>query len=140
GIAAPRMDEGVAVIQSGVTSVNPLTSPNLKNIARRRMADFIQDSLARRLKRFSKKINTRERRAVVVGEVEGFCESLVSRKQKTAQRIDSFLLNAKDGNTADSIAAGMFRLIVKVRTLSSLGVIVLETEVGENVVTVREAA
>ena len=138
GIAALRIDDGVPIIQSGVTSVDPVTFPNLRNIARRRMADFIQDSIAPRLKAFNKKLNTRERRSLIVGEVEGFMNSLVSENNPSTQRIDSFVLDAISGNTPEGLAAGIFRLILKVRTLSSLDFIVLDTEIGENVVTVSE--
>lgn len=48
GIAALRIDEGKAVFQSGVTAVDPLVNSALASIKRRRMADFIQDSLAAR--------------------------------------------------------------------------------------------
>lgn len=133
GIAALRMDDGVAVIQSGVTSVNPATFPNLRNIARRRMADFIQDTLARSLKKFSKKLNTRDRRATMVGELRAFLESLLSRNNLASQRIAGFTLDAKSGNTPEQLAQGIFRVILKVRTLSSLDVIVLDTTVGEAV-------
>jgi hypothetical protein len=134
GIAAPRIDGGAAFIQSGVTSVDPLVFPNLRNIARRRIADFIQDTLARRLKSFSKRLNSRSRRALITQEVRAFMQGLVD-----SGRIDGFLLDAISGNTPTTLAQGIFRLILKVRSLSSLDSIVLETTVGEGV-DVAEAA
>lgn len=131
GIAAPRIDEGTVTIQSGCTSVDPNISPNLKNIARRRMADFIQDSEALRLKSFSKKLNTRARRIAVFNETKQFVGNL-----QKASRIDSFLQTV--GSDAAEIALGVFRIIQKVRTQSSLDSIVLETTIGENVITVAE--
>lgn len=140
GIAALRIDDGTPIVQSAKTSVNPTTFPNLQNIARRRMADFIQDSIAPRLKAFNKKGNTRERRALVLGEIEAFMNELLSPNNPSAQRIDSFLTDAKSVNTPESIAAGTFRIRLKTRTLSSLDFIVLDTEIGENVITVEEQA
>lgn len=140
GIAALRIDDGVPIMQSGVTSVDPAVYPNLKNIARRRMADYIQDSVAPRLKAYIKKTNTRERRAVIFSEVNGFMDGLLSRNNPASQRIDSYLLDAKSGNTVNSLAAGMFRLKLKAKTLSSLDNIIFDTEIGENVVTMQEAA
>lgn len=137
GICAPRMDEGVAIFQSGVTSVNPALFPNRKNIARIRMSDFIGDSLATAMRPYAKKLATRQRRAQVVGETNGFMASLAP---PVAERIDSYLLDAVTGNTPDSLAAGLFRLILKVRTLPSLDVIVYDLEVGEGVVTVTARA
>jgi hypothetical protein len=140
GIAALRMDDGIAIIQSGITSVEPSVQPNLVNIARRRMADYIQDSIAPRLKAFNKKLNTRQRRALIVGEIGAFLNGLVSKTNPSSQRIDSYSDDAISGNTPESIAAGIFRIIIKVRTLSSMDFIVLDTEIGENVVTVVERA
>lgn len=139
GICAPRMDSGSMIFQSGVTSVNPLVQPNLRNIARRRMADFIQDSLALRLKAFGKKLNTRTRRALITGEIRAFLNTLLSAGNPAAQRIDGFKLDPTSGNTPTTLALGIFRIILNVRTLSSLDAIVLQTTVGESV-DVSEAA
>ena len=135
GICALRMDEGVAIFQSGVTSVLPASFPNLKNIARQRMADFIGDSIATRLRPFAKKLQSRERRATVVGEIEEFMNGL-----QKASRIESYLNDAVTGNTPESLAAGLFRIVLKARTVPSMDVIVLDIEAGENVVTVSQAA
>ncbi len=134
GIAAIRMDEGVAIIESGIVNVDPVSFGNIKNMARRNMADFIQDSLAAALRPFVKKLATKERRGQCVGVVKAFLEGLASPGNSSAQRIDDYRIDAKSGNTAATLAAGIFRIIVKVRTLSSLDVIVLETTIGETVV------
>jgi len=134
------MHQGVAIVQSGKTSVDPLVFPNLQNINRRRMADFIQDSVSVRMTAFNKKANTRERRAAILGEIDAFMSSLLSDNNPSSQRIDSYLIDAISPNTPESLAAGLFRIKIKVRTLSSLDVIVLDMEIGENVVTLVEAA
>lgn len=139
GIVGLRIAEGVPIFQSGVTSVDPDTSPNLVNIARRNMADFIQDSLARRMLRYQKKLNTRARRTAIVSEIFTFLDGLQSRNDPSKQRIEGFVIDQKTGNTAASLAAGIFRPIVRVRTLSSLDAIVLDFEVGESV-DITEAA
>ena len=139
GIAAPRVDGGVLVFQSGVTSVDPLVQPNLRNIARRRMADFIQDSLALRLKAFGKKLNMRSRRALIASEIQSFMVTLLSPGNAAAQRIDGYKLDPVSGNTPPTLALGIYRIILNVRTLSSLDAIVLQTTIGE-AVDVAEAA
>lgn len=139
GIAAPRVDGGVMIFQSGVTSVDPAVQPSLRNIARRRMADFIQDSLALRMKAFGKKLNTRTRRALIAGEIRAFMTSLLSPGNAAAQRIDGFTLDVTSGNTPATLALGIFRILLNVRTLSSLDAIVLQTTIGESV-DVSEAA
>jgi hypothetical protein len=142
GIAAPKISEGVCVIASGVTSVNPATHPGLKNIARQRMADFIQDSVSQRLKAYSKRANTRDNRASVMAEIEGFLSLLLSKNNPKSQRIDSYFTDGKTPNTPDSLARGLYWIVSKVRTLSSMDVIVFDSEIGENVITFqqREAA
>lgn len=139
GIAAPRMDAGVMIFQSGVTSVNPQVDPQFRNIARRRMADFIQDSLAQRMKAYGKKLNSRSRRAEIIGIIRDFLTSLLSPGNQQAQRIDGFSIDAVSGNTPQTLALGIFRIIINVRTLSSLDAIVLQTTIGESV-DVSEAA
>lgn len=142
GIGAWFMEDGVATIESGVTAVNPVAQPQLVNVSRRRMADFIQDSLSNRLKSFAKKVSTRERRSEAYGEVKAFLEGLKSTVQPSNQRIDDYSIDAKKGNTPTSLAKGIFRLIIRVRTLSTMDVIVLDTTIGEFVIveTLAEAA
>jgi hypothetical protein len=137
GIAAARMDDGTAIFQSGVTSVDPLVFPELVNIARRRMADFIQDTLATRGKAFGKKLSTFVRRKAFANEIRQFLEGLLSRNNLASQRIAGYTVDAKSGNTLDSLGKGIYRVIVKVRTLASLDSIVLQTTIGEQV-TVEE--
>lgn len=137
GIAALCIDDGNAIIQSGVTSVDPLVDTGLVNINRRRMADFIQDSCAISLKPFAKKKATRARRAEVYGLLNSFFNGLVGNANQGNQRIDSYVLDAKSGNTKDSLAAGIFRIIIKVRLLPDMDVIVLQTTIGENVDTTQ---
>lgn len=134
GIAAPRFDDGSMVFQSGVTSVDPLLHPNLKTIARRRMADYIQDSLALRAKNYGKKLNRKSYRNAYVNEVINFLDGLLSPTNPESQRIDGYTVDQKTGNTLTTLAMGMFRIIISVRTLSSLDAIVLQTTIGEGVV------
>lgn len=133
GIAAMIMEEGVATIQSGVVNVDPVSFSNIKNIARRGAADYIQDSLAIALKPFAKKLASRQRRGECLGVVKAFLEGLMSPGNAASQRIGDYSIDAKSGNTAASLALGIFRIIVKVQTLPSLDVIVLETTIGETV-------
>lgn len=132
GIAAPRFANGTAIFQSGVTSVDPTLQPNLKNIARRRMADFMQDTLALRLTVFGKVANVLSKRIAVLSEIRGFCTGL-----KNAERIVNF--STTIGSDAAEIQLGMFRIILKATTISSMDSIVLESTIGESVV-IEEAA
>ena len=133
GIASLRMEQGVAIIQSGVKSVDPLVNPNLKNINRQRMADFITDTLSLRLNAFSKQLATRVRRALIVGEIDSFMSTLRGDANPANQRIEGYLIDAISGNTPETLAAWLFRIILRVRTLPSMDIIVLDTQVGETV-------
>lgn len=139
GIAALYMEDGTATIQSGVVNVDPAQFDNLKNIARRRMADYIQDSLAVVLKPFAKKLGTKDRRATCLGTVDEFLLGLAGTGASTAQRIDSYSVDGRTGNTPEALAKGIFRIKVRVKTFSSLDVIVLDCTIGETV-TIAEAA
>ncbi len=138
GIAAIRMSDGQAVLQSGITSVDPLSSPSLTAIKRRRMASYIQDTLAIAVGPYSKRLTSRQARAEVVSVVTSFLDSLNPKIGK--QRIDSYVIDAVSLNTPETLAAGLFKIRVKVRLLASMDVIVLDTEIGEGVSTVSLAA
>lgn len=133
GIAALRVEDGVAAFQSGVTSVDPLVHQSLKNIARRRMADFIQDSIALASKKFGKKLGTLARRNALASEITTFMDGLLK-----AERIGGYTVDPKSGNTPALLAQGLYRIIVKGKTLPSLDAIVLATTIGEGVTTVVE--
>lgn len=133
GIVAPIVDDGVAEFQSAVTSVNPQTDQGLIDIDRRRVADFVEDTLGQLSKKYSKKKMTRKRQSDLYGEVNGFLNSLVGNVNQGNQRIDSYLLDAKSRNTKDTLALGLFILVVKVRTLPDMDFIVYEVTVGANV-------
>lgn len=132
GIAAPRVDDGVLLFQSGVTSVDPLTQGQLKNISRRRMADFIQDTLAKRLKNFGKRLSTVLRRRAVKTEIQNWMDELLGKNTPGSQRIAGYELHDRD-NTDQTLGAGLYRLTLNVRNLASLDAIVLANTVGENV-------
>jgi hypothetical protein len=139
GIAAPRFDGGDAIFQSGVTSVDPLVTPQLRNINRRRMSFYIQDSLAGPLNRYAKKLATTTRKGLIISEVRGFMDGLLNPSNPDAARIKRYDLNTKDVNTPSEEALGIFRLKLLVTTLPSLDVIVLDVTAGESVV-ISEAA
>ena len=132
GIAAPRIDRAYGpLIQSGVTT--SLTSGQ-KNINRRRVADFIQDSVARSLLAFSKLPLTQNLKDAAVGEVDAFLNGLLSPNNPSASRINAYEIDSKSGNTPTLEAAGIFVIIIRVRTLSTADFIVIQTEIGEGVV------
>lgn len=133
GVVALRFDRTAGpIFQSGVTT--SLTAGQ-KNIARRRMADYIQDSLAERLVAFSKLPLTRQLKDTITGEVTAFLSELLSVDAPALQRIADYAVDDKSGNTPALEARGVFVVIAQVRTLATADVITLQTEIGEGVVT-----
>lgn len=131
GIAALRIDRSVGpIFQSGITT--SLTSGE-KNINRRRMADFIEDSMAQRFVSFAKLPLTNSLKDAILSEADAFLSGLLSANNPPAQRISGYLLDDKSGNTPDLEAKGIWVLIGKVRTLATADFIVLQIEAGEGV-------
>lgn len=131
GIMAPRFDRVVGpIFQSGITT--SLTSGQ-KNVNRRRMADFIEDSLAARFVSFAKLPLTNQLKDAVAGEAVAFLTELLSPNNPAAQRITAFEVDTKSGNTPTLEAKGVFVVIVRVRTLATADFIVLQAEIGEGV-------
>lgn len=132
GVAGLRMDKTIGpVFQSGVTT--SLVSGQ-KNINRRKMADFIEDSMAAAFKPFAKLPDTDQLRDAIVSQADDFLSDLLSADNKALQRIDGYLIDDKSGNTPELTAQGIFVLVVKVRTTPTADFIVLQFTVGEGVV------
>ena len=133
GISAPRIDRTAGpIFQSGITS--SLVSGQ-KNISRRRMADFIEDSIASRLVMFSKLPLTTSNKDGALAEADAFMASLLSADNPAAQRIDSYSLDDKSGNTPATLALGVYVIIVRCRLTPTADFIVLQSEIGEGVIT-----
>jgi hypothetical protein len=138
GVEVPRLDRSSGMVfQSGVTSS---LESGRTTAARRKMADFIQDSLARITKPYGKKLMRASRRDQCRGEVEGFYASLASTEAPEKARIDSFSVDdgINAGNSAQVLAQGIYYLASTVRTLSSFEVIVHRTSIGPNANVVTE--
>ncbi len=136
GIAGIRMDRTVGpVFQSGITSS---LVAGRKNIARRKMADYIQDSLGSTCKPFVKLPMSDTLKDGVLGQITDFLELLLSENNPAAQQISGFVVDALSGNTPQSEAAGIFVVIAKVRTLASADFITIQTDIGEGVITTKD--
>jgi hypothetical protein len=133
GIVALRVDDADVIFQSGVTSVDPNANPGRTTIARRRMADYIEDSEAPALNEFAKKLSRDAARQAVVGWLNGFLTTLQSPDNPSASRIQGFRLDGKTLNTPNSLAAGIYKIRQRVKIWPSMDVIVLDTQVGTTV-------
>ncbi len=134
GIAVPRRDrQSGMVFQSGNTSS---LESGRTTMARRKMADFIQDTAADLFNPYVKKLNSQARRDKVRGIWEQFLGALESAKRPEAARIAAFSVDDSKnaGNTDEVLALGVYNLLTTVRTLSSMEDIVVQTNIGENAV------
>jgi len=136
GIAAPRNDpDSGFVLQSGITSS---ITDGERNINRQRMSDFIGDTLGRRFNLYAKLPLTEDLKDTIESEATSFLDGLLSTNNPNAQRISAYQVDRKSGNIPALEARGIFVVIIRVRTLSTLDQIVLQNEIGEGVVIVTE--
>jgi hypothetical protein len=139
GVCALRIDQGVAIFQSGITSVNPLINPSFVTIKRRRMADYIQDSIAIAMQQFGKQLATLKRRKAILSEINSFLNGLAGGgpnaqnglpNNPDAQRILAYAVVEGDES---QLPEGLYRIVIAVQLLASLDSIVLQTTIGETV-------
>lgn len=137
GVSAIRIDRTVGpIIQSGVTS-SLLTGRT--DIKRRRMADYIQDSLVQLLMPFSKLPLSDSNKDSMTNEVEAFLGELRSATVPSNQRINDYVVDDKNGNTDAAIAQGIYTIIVKVQLTPTADFIVLQTAIGFDSVKVTQS-
>jgi len=137
GICAPRIDRTAGTIfQSGVTS--SLISGE-ENIARRRMADFIQDSAIGVFLPYCKRLNKESNRSKLLGKWNQFLSGLKSAENAEKSRIFDYSTDdgVNAGNTSATLALGVYYVLTKVKTHPSMDFIVLQTEIGENAIITR---
>jgi hypothetical protein len=132
GICGIRIDRTSGpVFQSGITT--SLVSGRTR-ISRRRMADFIQDSLARQGNLYVKQLLTENVRTAILSETDAFLASLRAEATPQFQRIQAYSVDGTSGNTPEQEAAGIYVVAVNVRLLSEIDNLVVLTNIGENVV------
>lgn len=130
GIAAMGQDVDGFVFVSGVTTS---LTPGKEEIARRRCTDFLQLSLAGALAPNVKRTNTLTRRKAMVG----LCASFLQGLKDQERIVEEFSVDGEILNTPAGRAAGIERLLVRVRLIGHILHLVLETEIG-TAVTVTE--
>lgn len=135
GVSAVRNNQLGYFIQSGITS--SLVSGQ-KNVNRRRMADYVEDSLALALLPFDKLPVSNQLKDAAAGEVTAFLSQLLSLENLALQRIAAFVVDIQSGNTPALLAQGVFVIIVRVQMLATADFIVLQVSVSPNGITVTQ--
>lgn len=129
GVCALRIDRTDGpLFQSGMTS--SLTSGET-DIARRRFADFVQDSISQRLNRLAKLPLTQALKDTIDSELFGFFNELLSPDNKLRQRIAGFQLNTE--TNPDLEEQNIYLTSHRVRMLGRGDSMVVVSEVGPTV-------
>ncbi len=137
GVSAFEYDADVGFkVKSGI--VTQIADSSKIMIFRRRMADYIIQSLAKFLKNYQNAPNSESNRTNVNSAITSFNRSLEdSGLVPTDAEVNTgkaSIIDTKSLNTDASIAAGYFKILYKRRIYSSMRFIVLQTEIGESVV------
>lgn len=141
GISAFEMDADIGPkVKSGV--VTQIANSSKIMVFRRRMADFIVQSLGKYLKNWQNAPNSERNRVSVNGAITSFNSLLENSqlvpKDSEVQTGKASIIDTKSLNTDDSIAAGYFKILYKRRIYSSMRYIVLQAEIGESVVVTEQ--
>jgi len=141
GICAFEHDSDIGYsVKSGV--VTQIADSSKVMILRRRMADFLTNSVAKYLKNYQNAVNSKENRTLVQAAITRFDQSLeqagILPTDADVKTGKAKLIDTESLNTDDSIAAGFFKILYKRRIFSSMRYIVLSAEIGESVVVTEQ--
>jgi hypothetical protein len=126
GISSMEIDLGSPVFVSGV--VTDLT-PGKTEIARRRMADFLQLSAAYTLRFHVKKKNTEARRTAIGATLKGWLSGLKAQ----GRVVEDFNVDMDILNSPTDRDNGIQRILMQVDLVPHMLAIVLTTEIGTGV-------
>jgi len=137
GIMALEQDLDVGFLVKNAVTTQILSSSK-RTVIRRRMADYLQDSIAYFLKNYQNDVNSSEKRDEVKAAILEFDARLVRDGiLPGAQDVKDgspLLVDTESLNTDAVIASGMFKILYKRRIFSSMRYIVLTAEIGESVI------
>lgn len=138
GISAGEYDPDFGhKFKSGV--VTQILNSEKVTILRRRMTDFLTDSVAKFLKNYQNAPNTETNRKMAKAAVESFDKRLekdgiLPSDSEMSDGAKAKIIDIATVNDNDSIAAGFFKILYRRRIYSSMRYIVLSAEIGQSVV------
>lgn len=141
GICAFEYDQEIGFkVKSGI--VTQIADTSKVTILRRRMADYLTNSVGKFLKNYQNAVNSKANRSLVKGSILSFVQSLqndgILPKDSEVKEGKATLVDTESANTDSTIAAGFFKIIWKQRIFSSMRYIVLSAEIGESVVVTEQ--
>lgn len=137
GISAFEVDSDIGVkVKSGV--VTQIANSAKVMVFRRRMTDFLMQSLAKFLKNYQNAPNSVANQTLAGGGIVAFNRQLENDgmvpKDAEVQTGKASIIDVKSLNTDDSIAAGYFKILYRRRIYSSMRFIVLQADISTGVV------
>lgn len=123
--------------KSGI--VTQILNSEKVTVLRRRMTDFLTDSLAKFLKNYQNKPNSLSNRTMAAAAITAFDKQLetagdVPSDAELTGGAKAKIIDFTSLNDNDTIAAGIFNIVYKRRIYSSMRYIVLTTEIGQSVI------
>jgi hypothetical protein len=136
GVSAFEYDSDVGYkVRSGV--VTQIVNSSKVLVSRRRMTDYLTNSIGRFLKLYQNGPNARAKRDAVKAAMLDFIarneKEGILPKDSEVKSGKAKLVDTESANTDASIAAGMFTILYKQRIFSSMRFIVLQAEIGQSV-------
>lgn len=137
GVMALEQDLDIGfVVKNSVTT--QLANTAKRPVLRRRMTDFLTDSIALFLKNFQNAVNSKEKRDEIKAAILEFDSRLVRDRVLPGEQDvvggQPVLVDTDSLNTDDIVALGQVRILYKRRIFSSMRYIVLQAEIGTSVV------
>lgn len=137
GISAFEDDQDIGfVVKSGI--VTQIANSSKQTVLRRRMADYLTDSIGRFLKNYQGAPNSKEKRREVKGSILAFDNQQITDKilpdDSEVTGGKARLIDTESLNTNTSVGLGFMKVKYKRRIFSSMRYIVLVAEIGETVV------
>ena len=141
GVSAFENDPDIGFkIKSGV--VTQILSSSKIMVFRRRMADFLTNSIAKFLKAYQNGVNALEKRDEVKAQILDFVrrseDARILPRDAEVNGGQAKLVDTDSLNTDQSVALGFFKIKYRQRIFSSMRYIVLQAEIGESVVVTEE--
>lgn len=137
GVCALMYDPDLGFkIKSAVTTQIAVTDKQL--ITRRRMTDYLQDSIAKYLKVYVNKVNSKGTRTAIKAGITQFDDQLIAAgvlpsDAEMSDGAKARLIDTESQNNNESIALGFLKIVYKRRLFNSARYIVLTTEIGQSV-------
>lgn len=140
GIAAFEMSGGYIKLKSGI--VTQIADSSKVTILRRRMADYLTNSIGKFLGNYQNKPNKAQNRTEMGAGIMEFVtrneNDGVLPKDSEVKTGKAKIIDTESLNTDASLASGMVKIKYKQRIFSSMRFIVLIAEIGESVVVTEE--